>query len=47
MTILSKKPITVAAQYKAWTVFARMNTGIVGSNPTQSMDVSVSVLACV
>jgi hypothetical protein len=45
-------PITVAARSKAWTVFARSNTGIVGSNPTQGMDVyvwvySVFVLSCV
>jgi hypothetical protein len=44
-------PITVAARSKAWTVFARSNTGIVGSNPTQDMDVcgiySVFVLFCV
>jgi hypothetical protein len=31
-------PITVAARSKARTVFARSNTGIVGSNPTQGMD---------
>jgi hypothetical protein len=37
-------PITVAAQSKAWTVFARSNTGIVGSNPTWGMDVSVRLL---
>jgi hypothetical protein len=29
----------VAAPSKAWTVFARSNTGIVGLNPTQGMDV--------
>jgi hypothetical protein len=43
-------PITVAARYKAWTVFARWNTGIVGSNPTWGMDVCVPlwfVLPCV
>jgi hypothetical protein len=45
-------PITVAARCKAWTVFARPSTGIVGSNPTQGMDVcicvySVFVLSCV
>jgi hypothetical protein len=45
-------PITVAARSEAWTVFTRSNTGIVGSNPTQGMDVcmcvySVSVLSCV
>jgi hypothetical protein len=31
-------PITVAARSKVWTVFARSNTGIVGSNPKQGMD---------
>jgi hypothetical protein len=45
-------PITVAARSKAWTVFARSNTGIVGSNHTQGMDVcvcvySVFLLSCV
>jgi hypothetical protein len=35
------KPITVATRSKAWTVFARSNAGIMGSNPTQSMDVFV------
>jgi hypothetical protein len=39
-------PITVAARSKAWTVFARSNTGIVGSNPTRGMDVCVR-LFCV
>jgi hypothetical protein len=34
-------PIAVAARSKAWTVFARSNAGIVGSNPAQGMDVSV------
>jgi hypothetical protein len=33
------RPITVAARSKAWTVLARSNTGIVGSKPTQGMDV--------
>jgi hypothetical protein len=33
----------VAAQCKAWTVFARSKAGIVGSNPTQGMDVCVCV----
>jgi hypothetical protein len=33
--------ITVAARSKARTVFARSNTGIVGSNPTRRMDVCV------
>jgi hypothetical protein len=45
-------PITVAARSKTWTVFARLNTGTVGSNPTRGMDVcvcfySVFVLSCV
>jgi hypothetical protein len=37
-------PITVAAQFKAWTVFARSNAGIMGSNPTQGMDVCMFIL---
>jgi hypothetical protein len=45
-------PVTVAARSKAWTVFARSNAGIVGSNPTQGMVVfvfvySAFVLSCV
>jgi hypothetical protein len=36
----------VIARSKAWTVFARSNAGIVGSNPTQGMDVYVR-LFCV
>jgi hypothetical protein len=32
-------PITAAARSKAWTVFARSNAGILGSNPTRGMDV--------
>jgi hypothetical protein len=32
-------PITVAERSKACTVFARSEAGIVGSNPTQGMDV--------
>jgi hypothetical protein len=39
-------PITVTAPSKSWTVFARSNTGVVGSNPTQGMDVCVR-LFCV
>jgi hypothetical protein len=30
----ASKPITVAARSKSWTVFARSNARIVGSNPT-------------
>jgi hypothetical protein len=37
------EPVTVAAQSKARTVFARSNAGIVGSNPTQDMGVCVCV----
>jgi hypothetical protein len=40
------KPITMAAWSKAWTVFARWNAGIVGSNPTQGMHICVR-LFCV
>jgi hypothetical protein len=39
-----KKPITVALQSKAWTVFASSNAGIVGSNHTQGMDACVFIL---
>jgi hypothetical protein len=38
--------ITVAARSEAWTVFARSNTGIMGSNPTWGTDVCVH-LFCV
>jgi hypothetical protein len=31
--------IKVVERSKAWSVFARSNTVIVGSNPTQGMDV--------
>jgi hypothetical protein len=36
-------PITVAARSRARTVFARSNAGIVGSNPTQGIDVFLCV----
>jgi hypothetical protein len=39
-------PITVTVRCKAWSVFARSNTGIVVSNPTWGMDVCVR-LFCV
>jgi hypothetical protein len=35
------KPITVAARSEALTFFARSNTGIMGSNRIQGMDVCV------
>jgi hypothetical protein len=34
-------PITVAERSKAWTVFTRSNSGIVGSNLSQVMDVCI------
>jgi hypothetical protein len=34
-----KQPITVAERSKACTVFARLEARIVGSNPTQSIDI--------
>jgi hypothetical protein len=37
------KTITVAARSEASPIFARLNTGIVGSNRSQGMDVSVCV----
>jgi hypothetical protein len=43
-------PITVTALSKAENVFTRSNTGIVGSNPIQGMDVCPRfcfVLSCV
>jgi hypothetical protein len=36
----------MATWSKAWTVFARSNTGVLGSNPTRDMDVCVR-LFCV
>jgi hypothetical protein len=39
-------PITVAAQSKAWAVFARLNTGNVGSNPNHDIGVCL-LLFCV
>jgi hypothetical protein len=35
------KEITVDTQSKAWSVFAHLNTGVMGLNPTWSMDVCV------
>jgi hypothetical protein len=35
------RPITVAARSQELTAFARSNAGIVGSNPTQDMDVCI------
>jgi hypothetical protein len=33
------QPVTVAERYKACTAFARSKAGIMGSDPTQGMDV--------
>jgi hypothetical protein len=41
-----KWEIPVAALSKVWTVFSRLNSGILGSNPTQGIDVYVR-LFCV
>jgi hypothetical protein len=42
------KPVTVAERSKAYTVFARWEAGIMGSNPTQGMDVwCLCVCVCV
>jgi hypothetical protein len=40
-------PIIVVARPKAWTAFARLNAGIVGSNPTQGMNVCVCLFSVV
>jgi hypothetical protein len=40
-------PITVAVRSKVWTVFTHSNTRIVGSNPTQGMDVCAFICICV
>jgi hypothetical protein len=37
-TLIYPLPVTVAARSEAWTVFARSNAGVVGSNPSLSMD---------
>jgi hypothetical protein len=43
---IHRRLITVAARSKAWTVFSRSDTGIVGLNPTWGVDVCVR-LFCV
>jgi hypothetical protein len=37
--MVGRVPITVAARSQALTAFVRSNTGIMGSNPTQGMDI--------
>jgi hypothetical protein len=44
--ILNSWPITVAARSKGCTIFTRSDTGVVGSNPTRSLDARVR-LFCV
>jgi hypothetical protein len=46
LPLMWQQPITVVTQSKAWIVFAHSNTGIVGSNTTQGMDVRLR-LFCV
>jgi hypothetical protein len=45
--VISRSPVTVATRSKAWTVFARSEAEIEGSNPTQGMDVWYMRLFCV
>jgi hypothetical protein len=52
--VCANMPVTVAEWSKAWTVLARLDVGIVDSNPTRGMDVyvyvylhSMFVLSCV
>jgi hypothetical protein len=42
-----RQPVTVAERNKAWTVFARSDTVIVGLNPASGMDVWFVRLFCV
>jgi len=46
--IFHNQTVPTASQSKARTVFDRLNTGIVGSNPARGMDVCprLSVLCC-
>jgi hypothetical protein len=39
VALIIHEPVTVAERSRACTVFARLETGIMGSNPTQGMDV--------
>jgi hypothetical protein len=41
------KPVTVAERSKPWTIFARADSGTVGSNPTQVMNVQYLCWVCV
>jgi hypothetical protein len=44
---ITRPPITVAARSKAWTVLARSDPGIVGSNHIRRMDVCVRLFCVV
>jgi hypothetical protein len=46
-TIWHRMPITVAARSRAWTIFAPSDSGIVGSNPIQGMDVCICIALCI
>jgi hypothetical protein len=46
-TVMNWQPITVSSRFKARTVSASSNTEIVGSNPTQDMDVCIVCVYCV
>jgi hypothetical protein len=39
VTVMNIQPVTVTERSKACTVFARLEAGILDSNPTQGMDV--------
>jgi hypothetical protein len=41
--VMLSMPIAVTEWSKAWTVLARLDAGIVGSNPTRGMDVYMRV----
>jgi hypothetical protein len=43
MSFIVRMPVTEADWSKAWTVLARLDAGIMGSNPTRGMDVYVYV----
>jgi hypothetical protein len=38
--------VTVAELFKAWNALARLDAGIVGSDPTRGMDVYVDMYVC-
>jgi hypothetical protein len=44
LNVFAHKQVTLAARSKAWTVFARSNTAIVGSNLNWGMNICVRLL---